>query len=74
MMDKIVGRSIGVAVLVIVALMFVAMTSGCAALPQFMQPTHPETQELEAGWLAVDAVDTLQTVQIAKHRQCYCRD
>lgn len=52
------------------ALLFAAL-SGCAALPTFMQPTNEVSQDAEGGWLFLDAVDTLQTVQIARHPQCY---
>lgn len=48
-----------------------AFLSGCAALPAFMQPTNEISQDAESTWLALDAVDTLQTVQIAKHPNCW---
>lgn len=45
--------------------------SGCAALPTFMQPKTEETSEAEGAWLGLDTLDTLQTVQIAKHPKCW---
>lgn len=42
------------------------LLTGCAVLPQFMQPNAAEST-----WLGLDAVDTLQTVQVAKHPDCY---
>lgn len=44
---------------------------GCAALPQFMQPTDATSQEAEGTWLVLDTIDTLQTVQIAKNPSCF---
>lgn len=43
------------------------MLAGCEALPL----TNPYSKAAETTWLAEDLVDTLQTVQIAKHPNCY---
>lgn len=57
---------------VVVCLGLFVMT-GCAALPI---PFSPQTQQQNSNWaegtfIALDTIDTLQTVQIAKHPQCW---
>lgn len=39
-----------------------------------MQPTNEDSARAEGAWLVLDAVDTLQTVQLAKHPACYRED
>lgn len=36
-----------------------------------MQPTDETSAHAEGAWLVLDAVDTLQTIQLAKHPACY---
>jgi len=47
-------------------LLFVCCLPGCAEFPR-----EQGTRRLETTWLALDAVDTAQTMQIAKHPECY---
>lgn len=42
---------------------------GCAALPMPLQPGSTSTRA-EGAFIVLDIVDTLQTVQIAKHHNC----
>lgn len=58
------------AVAFIVAVVLLAVT-GCAALPMPMQPKAVNTSNhAEGAWLVLDTIDTLQTIQIAKHHNC----
>jgi hypothetical protein len=46
--------------------------SGCAALPMPLQPVHSDynSNAVEITWLAVDAVDTAQTMHIKAGTSC----
>lgn len=37
----------------------------------WMQPTDETSSRAEGAWLVLDAVDTAQTIQLAKHPTCY---
>lgn len=47
--------------------------SGCAVLPIPLSPENEQynSNTAEGTWLVLDAIDTMQTVQIAKHPECY---
>lgn len=61
--------ALGGAILVVLALL---VAGGCAALPMPFQPhTQDDSNYAEGAFLVLAAVDTLQTVQIAKHPKCY---
>lgn len=48
------------------------LLTGCAALPMPFQPNSQENSNYaEGAFLVLATVDTLQTVQIAKHPKCY---
>lgn len=66
------GRdSLKVAV-IFIGLAIMAALGGCAALPMPFQPVAQDnSNKAEGAWLVLDAVDTLQTVQIAKHHNCF---
>ena len=56
----------------IIALVLIAcLASGCAALPMSMQPSDQTSAYAEGTFLALDTIDTLQTVTIAKHPKCW---
>lgn len=45
--------------------------SGCAALPMPLQPAQQTVSNYaEGGFLVLDGIDTMQTIQIAKHHNC----
>lgn len=57
------------AILCVIALL---VLGGCAALPMPFQPKSDENSNYaEGGFLVLATVDTLQTIQIAKHPACY---
>lgn len=62
-----------VAALIVVLLLF--MCSGCTVLepvaPVGMFPREHGSRVAEGTWQALHMVDTMQTVQIARHPQCY---
>lgn len=61
--------AMGGAILAVVALL---VLGGCAALPMPFQPITQDTSNAaEGAFLVLATVDTLQTVQIAKHPACY---
>lgn len=47
--------------------------SACADFPRPLAPLHDSynSDTAELSWLALDAIDTAQTVQIARHPKCY---
>jgi hypothetical protein len=61
------------AVRVMIGAAVLSLMSGCAVLPIPFNPQNEQTNSntAEGAWLVLDAVDTLQTVQIAKHPACY---
>lgn len=50
------------------AIVFAALLTGCAALPMPLQPEHMDynSNAAEITWLALDAVDTAQTMHIRR--------
>lgn len=56
---------------VVLILGAVISLSGCAALPLGMQPSNELSSDAEGAFLVLDTIDTLQTVDIAKHPQCW---
>lgn len=55
----------------VLALVLLALT-GCATVPPSgVFPREQGSRAAESTWLALHAVDTLQTVQIAKHPECF---
>ena len=46
--------------------------AGCAALPMPLQPKHPEysSAPVEAAWIGLDAVDTVQTMHMRAGTSC----
>lgn len=59
-------------VALILALLLLIMLGGCATVePGRMFPREHGSRVAEKVWLALDTVDTMQTVQIAKHPQCF---
>lgn len=46
--------------------LFAACLPGCA-----MFPREQTTRRAEVAWITLDAIDTLQTMQIAKHPECF---
>lgn len=47
--------------------------SACSDFPRPLAPLHDDynSDSAELSWLALDAIDTMQTVQIARHPKCY---
>ena len=45
------------------------LMTGCAAFPSF--PTNEGSRVAETTWLALDAIDTAQTMQFVKKPACY---
>lgn len=59
-----------IALLIAISLMLVV--SGCATVdPGRMFPSEHSSRIAEGAWLALDAIDTAQTVQIARNPTCY---
>lgn len=58
--------------LALMAAIILALLTGCAALPMPFQPhTQEDSNYAEGTFLALATIDTMQTVQIAKHPKCY---
>lgn len=55
-----------------IALLVLIALSGCTtAKPPDVFPWEHGSRVAEGTWIALHTIDTLQTVQIAKHPQCY---
>lgn len=56
-------------------ILFIALLSGCATTydsdSSFMFPHERSSRIAETAWLTMHTIDTMQTVQIAKHPDCY---
>ena len=65
-------RIVAFVILCLILILLTFLTAGCAALPMPFQPHTENNYNVSEGvFVGLTAVDTLQTVQIAKHPACY---